>query len=174
MKDLKELIPLGKLIKEDKFKLIAASLFIFIAELSEICTGYLNGAAVEAISNLKIKEALLFLGIYGIVNIVASGLILTHANAVLQKVESKLTRKLGYFTYKKALDLPAEAYEKTTSGEIINRITNDADTLSFTFGQLLRMFSSLVGSLVLIVYIFINSYNLIYKFLMKIYKTTFI
>ena len=57
MKDLKELIPLSKLIKEDKVKLIIASLFIFIAELSEICTGYLNGAAVEAISNLKIKEA---------------------------------------------------------------------------------------------------------------------
>ena len=158
MKDLKELIPLTKLIKEDKVKLIIASLFIFIAELSEICTGYLNGAAVEAISNLKIKEALLFLGIYGLVNIVASGLILTQANAVLQKIESKLTRKLGYFTYKKALDLPAAAYEKTSSGEIINRITNDADTLSFTFGQLLRMFSSLLGSLILIVYIFMNSY----------------
>ena len=158
MKDLKELIPLSKLIKEDKTKLIIASLFIFIAELSEICTGYLNGAAVEAISNLKIKEALLFLGIYGLVNIVASGLVLTQANAVLQKIESKLTRKLGYFTYKKALDLPAEAYEKTSSGEIINRITNDADTLSFTFGQLLRMFSSLLGSLILIVYIFMNSY----------------
>ena len=158
MKDLKELIPLSKLIKEDKVKLIIASLFIFIAELSEICTGYLNGAAVEAISNLKIKEALLFLGIYGLVNIVASGLVLTQANAVLQKIESKLTRKLGYFTYKKALDLPAEAYEKTSSGEIINRITNDADTLSFTFGQLLRMFSSLLGSLILIVYIFMNSY----------------
>ena len=158
MKDLKELIPLSKLIKEDKAKLIIASLFIFIAELSEICTGYLNGAAVEAISNLKIKEALLFLGIYGLVNIVASGLVLTQANAVLQKIESKLTRKLGYFTYKKALDLPAEVYEKTSSGEIINRITNDADTLSFTFGQLLRMFSSLLGSLILIVYIFMNSY----------------
>ena len=158
MKDLKELIPLSKLIKEDKTKLIIASLFIFIAELSEICTGYLNGAAVEAISNLKIKEALLFLGIYGLINIVASGLVLTQANAVLQKIESKLTRKLGYFTYKKALDLPAEAYEKTSSGEIINRITNDADTLSFTFGQLLRMFSSLLGSIILIVYIFMNSY----------------
>ena len=168
MKDLKELIPLSKLIKEDKVKLIIASLFIFIAELSEICTGYLNGAAVEAISNLKIKEALLFLGTYGIINIVASGLILTQANAVLQKIESKLTRKLGYFTYKKALDLPAEAYEKTSSGEIINRITNDADTLSFTFGQLLRMFSSLLGSLILIVYIFMNSY------VIGIYITLFI
>lgn len=168
MKDLKELIPLSKLIKEDKVKLIIASLFIFIAELSEICTGYLNGAAVEAISNLKIKEALLFLGTYGIINIVASGLILTQANAVLQKIESKLTRKLGYFTYKKALDLPAEAYEKTSSGEIINRITNDADTLSFTFGQLLRMFSSLLGSLILIIYIFMNSY------VIGIYITLFI
>ena len=81
MKDLKELKPLWNLIKEEKKKLIIASLFIFIAELSEICTGYLNGAAVEAISNLKIKEALLFLGIYGLVNIVASGLILRKLSA---------------------------------------------------------------------------------------------
>lgn len=158
MKDLKELKPLWNLIKEEKKKLIIASLFIFIAEVAEICTGYLNGRAVEAITNLHIKEALLFLGIYGLISIICSGFILTKANATLQKVESKLTRKLGYFTYKKALDMPAYAYEQTSSGEIINRITNDADTLSFAFGQLLRMVSSLVGSIILIFYIFINSW----------------
>ena len=141
MKDLKELKPLWKLIKEEKVKLIIASILIFIVELSEILRGYLNGAAVEAITNYLIKDALIFLIIYGFISIVFSGIISTTANAILQKVESKLTRKLGYFTYKKALDMPAYAYEKTSSGEIINRITNDADTLSFAFGQLLKMLS---------------------------------
>ena len=48
---------------------------------------------------------------------------------MLQKLESKLSRKLGYFTYLKTLNLPAKAFEEKSSGEIINRITNDADTL---------------------------------------------
>ena len=77
---------------------------------------------------------------------------------ILYKEESKLTRKLGFNTYKKALNLPAVAFEKTSSGEIINRITSDADTLSFAFGRLLKMISSLVGSVILIFYIFINSW----------------
>ena len=54
--------------------------------------------------------------------------------------------------------MPSYSYEVTSSGEIINRITNDADTLSFAFGQLLHIFSSLVGSFILIIYIFINSW----------------
>ena len=60
MKSLKEFKPLIKLLGEDKKKLIFASTLIFIAGITEIFTGYLNGHAVEAISNLKVKEALIF------------------------------------------------------------------------------------------------------------------
>ena len=158
MKDIKELKPLIKLIKEDKWKLILASIFIFLAELSEIFSGYLNGAAVESITNYNIKSAFIYLGIYFILRVLVDGAISIIADSTLQKVESKLTRKLGYYSYEKAINLPAYAYEKTSSGEIINRITNDADTLSFAFGQLLQMVSSIVGSVILIFYIFFNSW----------------
>ena len=157
-KNLKEFIPLWNLIKEEKGKLIFASILIFIAEISYIFTGYLNGSAIEAITDLKLKEALLFLSIYFILEVFIDGFTYAYASSKLQEIESKLTRKLGFNTYKKALDLPAYAYEKTSSGEIINRITNDADALSSTFGQLLSMFSSTVGSLILIFYIFFNSW----------------
>lgn len=158
MKDIKELKPLIKLIKEDKWKLILASIFIFLAELSEIFSGYLNGAAVESITNYNIKSAFIYLGIYFILRVLVDGAISIIADSTLQKVESKLTRKLGFYSYEKAINLPAYAYEKTSSGEIINRITNDADTLSFAFGQLLQMVSSIVGSVILIFYIFFNSW----------------
>lgn len=158
MKNLKEFKPLIRLIGKDKNKLIFASCLIFISGIAEIFTGYLNGAAVEAITNLNLKIALLFLGIYFIIELTLDGSILHFANSILYKIESSLTRKLGYFTYKKALELPAVAYEKHSSGEIINRITNDADSLSFAFGRLLNMISSLVASLIIIVYIFINSW----------------
>lgn len=157
-KNLKEFIPLIKLVKEDLKKIILASIVIFISGITDIFTGYLNGKVVEAITNLDIKKALIFLGVYFILEITIDGIILHKANSVLYKEESKLTRKLGFNTYKKALNLPAEAYEKLSSGEVINRITNDADTLSFTFGRILKMVSSLIASSIVLIYIFINSY----------------
>lgn len=157
-KNLKEFIPLIKLVKEDLNKIILASIVIFISGITDIFTGYLNGKVVESITNLDINKALIFLGVYFILEITMGGIILHKANSVLYKEESKLTRKLGFNTYKKALNLPAEAYEKLSSGEVINRITNDADTLSFTFGRILKMVSSLIASSIVLIYIFINSY----------------
>lgn len=158
MKNLKEFIPLWKLIKEEKIRLIIASALILLSGLAEITTGYLNGAAVEAITNMALKQALIYLIIYLIMELIMRALVLNVANAMLEKVESKLTRKLGYFTYQKSLDLPAYAYEEKASGEIINRITTDADSLSFSFGHLLNAISSLIGTIVIIIYIFINSW----------------
>ena len=158
MKSIKEFRPLLKLVKEDLNKIILASIVIFISGITDIFTGYLNGKVVEAITSLDIKKALIFLGVYFILEITMDGIILHKANSVLYKEESKLTRKLGFNTYKKALNLPAEAYEKLSSGEVINRITNDADTLSFTFGRILKMVSSLIASSIVLIYIFINSY----------------
>ena len=158
MKNLKEFKPLIKLIKEEKGKLIFASILIFISEFAEIFHGYINGAAIESITNMKLKQAIYLLLIYLLLRVVFDGLVNTYASSSLQKIESKLTRKLGFNSYKKALDLPSYAYEKTSSGEIINRITNDADTLSFAFGQLLSVMSALIGSAVVLVYIFVNSW----------------
>ena len=158
MKNIKEFRPLIKLIGEEKKRLVIASILIFIVGLSNMFTGYLNGAAVEAITNLNIIKALTFLGIYFAIEVIIGGLIGNEASTMLYKIESKLSRKLGFYTYKKAIDLPAVAYEKYSSGEVINRITNDADSLSFTFGRLLNMFSSLVATLIIIVYIFMNSW----------------
>lgn len=158
MKSLKEFIPLWKLIKEEKVKLIIASSLILLAGIAEIATGYLNGAAVESITNLALKKAIIYLLIYLGIELLSHSIIENYAGAMLERIESKLTRKLGYHTYKKALEMPSYAYEEKTSGEVINRITNDADTLSFSFGHLLNAISSLIGSLVVIVYIFANSW----------------
>lgn len=158
MKNLKEFKPLFKLIKEQKGKLIFASILIFIASLAEIFTGYLNGAAVESITKYHLKIAVIYLLVYLAIQFVLGVLVTQLAESMLYKVESLLTRKLGFNTYKKALDLPAVAFEEKSSGEIINRITNDADTLSFTFSRLLNASSSLVGSFIIIFYVFYNSW----------------
>lgn len=158
MKNLREFKTLIGLLGKDKYKLILASILIFISGIAEIFTGYLNGRVVESITNLQVKIAFVYLGIYFLIELTLDGCVLHFANSILYKVESALTRKLGFFTYKKALELPAVAYETQSSGEIINRITNDSDSLSFAFGRLLNVVSSLIASLIIIVYVFFNSW----------------
>ena len=158
MKNIKKFKTLFNFVKEYKTKLIIASIMIFISSICDIFTGYLNGGAVTEITKLNIKGALIYLGIYFAIEIIVGGILIHVSNSILYKIESAITRKLGYYTYVKALNLPAVAYEELSSGEVINRINNDADSLSFTFGRLLGMISSLVASLITIVYVFANSW----------------
>ena len=158
MKLLKKWIPIIKLIKEDKWKLVVSGILLFLCGLTGIFTGYLNGAAVEAITNSNINLAIMYLIMYFFIGVLIGTLLSGLANSLLLKIESKLTRTLGFNTYKKALNLPAVAFEEMSSGEIINRITNDADSLSFTFGKMINMISSIVTALVILVYVFFNSW----------------
>ena len=158
MKLLKKWIPIIKLIKDDKWKLIVSGILIFLCGLTGIFTGYLNGAAVEAITNSNINLAIMYLIMYFFIGVLIGTILSGLANSMLLKIESKLTRTLGFNTYKKALNLPAIAFEEMSSGEIINRITNDADSLSFTFGKMINMISSIVTALVILVYVFFNSW----------------
>ena len=157
-KRLKEFKPLWEFVKEDKLRIIFASILIFVTELADTLAGYLNGEVVESITKLNIERSLIFLGIYLFINLFIDNYMYVKGSAMLQKVENKVSRRLSFKTYRKALDMPAYAYEKTSSGEVINRVTSDADSLSFAFGRLLQMFSSIVGALVIIVYVFINSW----------------
>ena len=158
MKLLKRWIPLMKLVKEDKWKLIISGILIFLCGLTGIFTGYLNGAAVEAITSGNVRNAVIYLILYFIIGVLIGTFLSGIANSILLKIESKLTRVIGFNTYKKALNLPAVAFEEMSSGEIINRITSDADSLSFTFGKMINMISSIVTALVILVYVFFNSW----------------
>ena len=158
MKLLKRWIPLMRLVKEDKWKLIISGILIFLCGLTGIFTGYLNGAAVEAVTTGNVRNAVIYLILYFIIGVLIGTFLAGIANSILLKIESKLTRTLGFNTYKKALNLPAVAFEEMSSGEIINRITSDADSLSFTFGKMINMISSIVTALVILVYVFFNSW----------------
>lgn len=158
MKNLKEFIPLWKFIKEDKGKVIIASLIVFIVGFANTFIGYLNGRVVEAITKLQVKESLMYLLIYLFLELFVMGFLSLKGWSIFKNVENKISRRLSFNTYKKALDIPAYGYEKTSSGEIINRVTNDTDTLSFSISSLINMLSSILGAVVIFIYVIYNSY----------------
>lgn len=158
MKNIKEFKPSIDLLKEEKWKFIFYSVLILIIESVSVFSGYLNGAATEAITKLELKKALYYFFLYFLYAAIFRGVISIYANNGLVKMESKLTRKLGFESYTKALNMPAYAYEKMSSGEIINRITNDADSLSFTFRKLVQAVGDFISTIIILIYVFYNSY----------------
>jgi ABC-type bacteriocin/lantibiotic exporter with double-glycine peptidase domain len=125
MKNLKEFRPILNLLKEEKKKFIFFCILLLVVESTSIFSGYLNGSAVEEITKLNLNKSLLYLFIYFLYSAFFSGALMIYASNGLVKLESRLTRKIGYEAYSKALNLPAYAYEKMASGEIINRITTE-------------------------------------------------
>ena len=157
MKNLKEFKNLLKYLKNDKWKIIIASTLIIIASLAGIAYGYLNGLAIESITNLDLKTSVISLLICLGISIVFSGILNELGMYLFKKAEINMTNKISEQAYKKTLNLPTYAFEEKTSGELINRITHDADVLSNTFGQLLQMVTRILNCLVILVYVFYNS-----------------
>ena len=157
IKNLKEFKPLLDLLKKEKKKFIFFCLLLFIVESGSIFYGYLSGSVVEELTKFHLQKALILLAIYFVYELSFDILYLLAENGLV-KLESKLTRMIGYEAYSKALNLPAYAYEKMSSGEIINRITSDSDALSFTFRKLIIAVGDFVAAFILIFYIFYNSW----------------
>lgn len=157
-KSLKELKNIYNLVKQDKWKLLAAFICILISSVFSISNGYLQGEITESIIALNIKNALLFLGIYFVLAVIFNNWISNIGIMIASKIESNLSRKLSIMVYKKTLDLPSYAFEEKTSGELINRITSDTETLSNTFNSIIQILINAFGCIIILIYIFFNSW----------------
>lgn len=157
-KSLKELKNIYQLVKEDKWKLLFSFVCIFLSSMVGISNGYLQGQLTEFIVALNIKMALLFLGLYFLINVLFDNILSNVGVMIASKIESNLSKKLSIAVYKKTLNLPAYAFEEKTSGELINRITFDTETLSNTFNSIINALINLLGCVLILVYIFFNSW----------------
>lgn len=157
-KKFKDFIPLWRFIKEDRRKFIIFNTGLFLSSFAFLFTGYLNGSAVEYITKHDLGKAILFFVIYFSMELIIDSCFGIYSRKGLEKIENKASRKISYETYNKVLNLPAVAFEEKTSGEIINRITQDADTLSFVFGRIIRIIAGFISTTVIFFYILFHSY----------------
>lgn len=144
-------------LKPYRIKLIIIFICIFLFNLSYVFTGYLNGAAIESVVNQNMSKALLCLGIYFFIE-ATSDFMNQISYYFLSKIQIKISRKLGYDTYQKVMRLPAYAFEELSSGEIINRVTNDTEAIAGSINRLISIVSNIVSSLLILIYIFLNSW----------------
>lgn len=145
-------------IKEYKFEIIIALIIITITSLLGLTYGYFNGAAIEEITKLNIKMCLIYYLLYFLVSIFSDGVLTKIGNYIIYKVQLKVIKNINNDIYKKTLNMPSIAFEEKKSGEFINRITKDAEDITDSFAGLFSLVVYLFGSLLVLIYIFINSY----------------
>ena len=176
--NLEEYKVIFKYAKEDKIKILIACLGLFILNTSSVFTGYFIGSSTEEITKGHLKMSLLFLLCYALIEI-CSNVGSSVASFFLNKYQIKISRKIGYDTYVKTMALPAIAFEKKTSGEIINRVTNDTESILGLFQQIIYFLSRFVGAIVIYIYILFNSWEIaleifvimfIFYFILKNYR----
>lgn len=156
---LKEMIRFFKKYCGGQKKLFIKSfVFLFTTSMTGTLYGYLIGLAIDKarISSFGLAVAVLLL-IY-IINFVDSLIFDRYGRIYMEKCANNIMEKIGCAVYEKVGLLPARAFEEKSSGEFINRITNDSSTIADSFRQILRITISLFTCAIVFIYICFNSW----------------
>ena len=169
--------PLLKYFDKYKGKLLFYSILLFIFNMSFVFTGYLIGAATEAVTLLDVRKGLFYLFIYFLIATV-SYVVIAVVYYLFNKVQTLISRRIGLDVYNKTLKLPAKAFEDLSTGELVNRVTSDTESIIGISQKLVEMVSRIIAAALILVYIFINSYIVgfeiiiflvVYYFIVKYY-----
>ncbi len=153
-----EIKPLLKYLKEDKKRIIFVVSSVFITSMLGLAYGYLVGKIVEEITNYHLKMAIIFAFTYLFFEVVIDLQLRKRSRLALQKIKLQLTRKLSIDVFKKTLKLPAVAFEEKTSGEIINRVSSDTETVTDLFDGLIDLVIDIIACLIILIYVFYHSW----------------
>lgn len=142
----------------EKKLFIKSFVFLFTTSMTGTLYGYLIGLAIDKarISSFGLAVAVLLL-IY-IINFVDSLIFDRYGRIYMERCANNIMEKIGCAVYEKVGLLPARAFEEKSSGEFINRITNDSSTIADSFRQILRITISLLTCAIVFVYICFNSW----------------
>lgn len=144
-------------LKNYKFQYIIGGIFVFISSMLGLLAGYLNGLTVEKVTTLEFKLAIIFLIIYFLSNIIKSYL-RKYSNIIFQRVSNNTMEKITYNVFEKVGLLPARAFEEKSSGELINRVTNDSTNIVSNLNQLIWTGSEMIAVVIIVFYIALNSW----------------
>lgn len=142
----------------EKKLFIKSFVFLFVTSMTGTLYGYLIGLAIDKarVSSFGLAVAVLLL-IY-IINFIDSLIFDRYGRIYMEKCANNIMEKIGCAVYEKVGLLPARAFEEKSSGEFINRITNDSSTIADSFRQILRIIISLFTCAIVFIYICFNSW----------------
>lgn len=143
---------------KDKKLFILAFIFLFITALSGTLYGYLIGLIIDMTRINSYTSAILILFLIFFMDILDNFIFDKYGRIYLEKCANNVMERIGYAVYEKVGMLPSRAFEEKSSGEFINRITNDSSTIADSLRQILRILISLFTSVIVFIYICFNSW----------------
>lgn len=143
--------------KDQKRKIILTLILFFISSLLGITCGYFSGAAVEAITNANLKLFLIMMICYFASEFLGRFVLEQPSKLMMNHIELLLIQRLGCDLFTKTSLLPAKAFEEKSSGELINRITGDTETVVDLLETILKIMIELFASFLVLFYVFYHS-----------------
>ena len=142
----------------EKLLFIKSFIFLLISSIIGISFGYLIGKSLDFATNKNYILAIFILIVYLLLSILDNMIFKKIGKISIKKVSMNVMSKISYEVYYKVGLLPARAFEEKSSGEYINRITNDASSITETFRFLINAGTTLLSALLIFIYILFNSW----------------
>lgn len=154
-------------LKPYKAKLFLALFLLIASGISAILYGYLFGRMIDFAMQMVISSAVICGGILFVSEIINNWILNYYDRKILNVIGLHLFEKIGFDLYEKIGKLPIRAFEEKNSGEFVNRIVNDASSLSTCLTEMLEIVVSLLVSIFIFIYICFNSW--VVAFIILIY-----
>ncbi len=156
------------LMKEKKY-ISLAIIFALISSLINLTYGYLSGYALNAASEKVFKVAIITI----LINLFFSSLnylvFSRQSNIISSKTSLNIMEDINSSLFLKVLSLPTKAFEEKSSGEFINRITSDTETITDAISTLLSVVLKILTSLLVFIYVLFNSKLVCFEIIIYIF-----
>lgn len=143
---------------QEKKKIILAIVFAFLNSLIGVMYGYLIGYAINAAIIFAIKTAIITMVINLFLVFIQNAIFNKQSTIISTKASFNIIEKINFALFEKVMYLPTKAFEEKSSGEFINRITTDSETITDSIGTLLNIIIRVLTSALVLIYVFINSW----------------
>lgn len=145
------------LIKEKRGIIITLFLDL-ISALIGMTYGYFSGLAMSKVTENAMYVAILIL-IFNLFLCVINNAFFNRLTTIMStRISFRIIKNLSFTLYEKVLKLPTKAFEEKTSGELINRVTNDSETITEAISNLLFIAIGFFSKSFILVYIFYHSF----------------
>lgn len=144
------------LVKEKK-RIVFVLLFDLISALVGMTYGYFSGLAMSKVTESAMYAAI-FILLFNLILCVINNVFFNRLTTIIStRLSFQIIKNLSFTLYDKVLKLPAKAFEEKTSGELINRVTNDSETITEAISSLLFIAIGFFSKSFILVYIFYHS-----------------
>ena len=161
-------------LKQEKKSICLAFLFSFISGLIGMTYGYISGVAMNYVSLNVFKTAIFVLFLNLLLSLLNYTLFNRLGSLISTKLSFRIIEHMTFTLYQKVLQLPTKAFEEKSSGEFINRITNDSETITDAIANLLYISIKIFASILIFFYVLFHSYMVAIEVLLYIVILYFI